>query len=222
VPERRGFRFAFIDRDQIAKSVKVSDAEIAAAFAKDPAKYGAAETRKLQQVVVADEAKAKAIAAAATTEGFARAAERLAGFGAADIALGELSESAFAKATSPAVAAAAFSAPVGGITVPIKTGYGWHVVRIDAAGSAGKTLAQARQAIAAELQARAVETALAELVAAIEDGVDAGKSFADLAKEHGLTIAAQTPVTVAGASPGAPPLTDSARLPSLSIGPAFR
>ena len=207
VPERRSFRYAVIDRAAVAATVKVSDAAIAAAFAKDPARYGGAATRRLQQVVVPDEAKARAIAAAAATEGFAKAAERLAGFGAADIALGTLSQSAFAKATSPAVAAAAFAAPVGGVTAPIRTGFGWHVIRVDASGAAGKTLAQARPAIAAELQARAVETAVADLVAAIEDGVDAGKSFADIAKEHGLTIAAQTPVTVVGASTGAPALT---------------
>jgi peptidyl-prolyl cis-trans isomerase D len=206
VPERRGFRFAFIDRDQIAKGVKVSDAEIAAAFAKDPAKYGGATTRILQQVVVPDETKAKAIAAAAATEGFAKAAERLAGFGAADIALGEQNQAGFGKATSAEVAAAAFAAPVGGVTAPIKTAFGWHVVRVEAKGTAGKTLEQARPAIFAELNDRAVEAALADVVARIEDGVEDGKSFADLAKELGLTIVNQTPVTVAGAAPGAAPL----------------
>lgn len=206
VPERRGFRFAFIDRDQIAKGVKVSDAEIAAAFAKDPAKYGGATTRILQQVVVPDEAKAKAIAAAAATEGFAKAAERLAGFGAADIALGEQNQAGFGKATSAEVAAAAFAAPIGSVTAPIKTAFGWHVVRIEAKGTAGKTLEQARPAIFAELNDRAVETAVADVVARIEDGVEDGKSFADLAKELGLTIVNQMPVTVAGAAPGAAPL----------------
>ena len=206
VPERRGFRFAFIDRDQIAKSVKVSDAEIAAAFAKDPAKYGGATTRILQQVVVPDEAKAKAIAAAAATEGFAKAAERLAGFGAADIALGDQNQAGFGKTTSAEVAAAAFAAPIGGVTAPIKTAFGWHVVRVEAKGSAGKTLEQARPAIFAVLNDRAVETAVADVVARIEDGVEDGKSFADLAKELGLTIVNQTPVTVAGAAPGAAPL----------------
>ena len=120
--------------------VKVSDAQIAAAFAKDAAKYGAAATRKLQQVVVADEAAAKAIVAAAASEGFAAAAQRLGGFGAADIALGDQTQADFAKATSPAVASAAFTAPVGGVTQPIKTDFGWHVVKVEATG-AGKTLA---------------------------------------------------------------------------------
>lgn len=207
VPERRGFRYAFIDRDKIAANVKVSEADIAAAYAKDPAKYGASATRRLQQVVVADETKAKAVAAAAASEGFAKAAERLAGFGAADITLGEQNQAAFGKATSPAVATAAFAVPIGGMTAPIKTAYGWHIVRAEANGSAGKTLAQASPAITADLKAVATDAAVADLVARIEDGVDAGKSFADLAKENGLAIATQAPVTVAGATPGASTLT---------------
>jgi peptidyl-prolyl cis-trans isomerase D len=206
VPERRAFRHAVIDRAAIAASVKVSDAEIAAAFTKDPAKYGAAATRKLQQVVVPDEAKARVIAAAAATEGFARAAERVAGFGATDIALGEQDQISFGKATSKAVADAAFALPVGGITAPIKTSFGWHVVRVDGIGANGKTLAQARAAIEDDLRAKATETALADLVARIEDGVEAGKSFADLARENGLTINTQSAVTVAGMAPGQPTL----------------
>ncbi len=203
VPERRAWRYAAIDRDRIAAGVAVSDAQVAAAFAKDPVKYGAAATRKLQQVVVPDEAKAKAIAAAAGTEGFAAAAQRLAGFGAADINLGDQNQADFGKATSPAVAAAAFALPVGGITAPIKTAFGWHVVRVEAMGAAGKTLAQAAPAIQADIKQRATDDAIADLVGKIEDGVDAGKSFADLAKENGLAIVYQAAVTKDGLLPGA-------------------
>ncbi len=206
VPERRAFRFAMIDRAAIAAGLKVSDAEIAKAFAADPAKYGAAPTRRLQQVVVGDETKAKAIAAAAATEGFGPAAQRLADFGAGDIAIGEQNQAEFGKATSPAVAAAAFAAPVGGITAPLKTAFGWHVVRVEALGKAGLTLDQARPAIAAALATRATEAAVADMVARIEDGVDSGKSFADLAKENSLAIIAQAAVTKEGGSAaGTPP-----------------
>ncbi|MEI6486347.1 MAG: SurA N-terminal domain-containing protein [Sphingomonadales bacterium] len=206
IPERRGFRYALIDRSAIAAKVTVSDKAIADAFAKDPAKYGAAATRVLEQVVVPDEAKAKAIVAAAATKGFAAAAQRIAGFGASDITLGALSEAGFAKATSADVAKAAFALPVGGVTAPIKSQLGWHVVRVAAMGSAGKTLAQARPAIMAELKARAIDDAVADVVASIEDGVEAGKSFADIAKDAGLTILSQTPVTRQGTAPNQPPL----------------
>ncbi len=210
VPERRAYRYATIDSAGIIASAAVSEAQIAAAFAKDPAKYGAAATRRLEQVVVPDEAKARVLVAAAATEGFGKAAQRIAGFGAADIDLGEQTREAFGKATSPAVADAAFAASVGSLTAPIKTAYGWHVVRVAALGAAGKSLAQARATVEADLKKTAGTAALGDLVAAIEDGVEAGKSFADIAKEQRLAILAQTPVTKEGSAPGAPPLSGDA------------
>ncbi len=210
VPERRAYRYATIDSAGIIASAAVSQAQIAAAFAKDPAKYGAAATRRLEQVVVPDEAKARVLVAAAATEGFGKAAQRIAGFGAADIDLGEQTREAFGKATSPAVADAAFAASVGSVTAPIKTAYGWHVVRVAALGAAGKSLAQARATVEADLKKTAGTAALGDLVAAIEDGVEAGKSFADIAKEQRLAILAQTPVTKEGSAPGAPPLSGDA------------
>ncbi|MFZ4110824.1 MAG: peptidylprolyl isomerase, partial [Polymorphobacter sp.] len=184
VPERRAYRYATIDSAGIIAGAAVTEAQIAAAFAKDPAKYGAAATRRLEQVVVPDEAKARALVAAAATEGFAKAAQRIAGFGAADIELGEQNREAFGKATSPAVAEAAFAAGVNSITAPIKTAYGWHIVRVAALGAAGKSLVQARAAVEADLKKTAGTAALGDLVAAIEDGVESGKSFADIAKEQ--------------------------------------
>lgn len=210
VPERRAYRYATIDSAGIIASAAVSEAQIAAAFAKDPAKYGAAATRRLEQVVVPDEAKARVLVTAAATEGFGKAAQRIAGFAAADIDLGEQTREAFGKATSPAVADAAFAASVGSVTAPIKTAYGWHVVRVAALGAAGKSLAQARATVEADLKKTAGTAALGDLVAAIEDGVEAGKSFADIAKEQRLAILAQTPVTKEGSAPGAPPLSGDA------------
>ncbi len=220
LPERRAFRYARVDRDTIAAGVTISDADIAAAFAKDPAKYGAAATRKLAQVVVPDEAKAKAIADAARSEGFAAAAKRLAGFADTDIALGDQSQAQFGAATNADVAKAAFALPVGGISAPIKSDFGWHVVKVEALGSAGKTLAQARPAIEAELKKQRTDQAVADIVARIEDGVDAGKGFADLAKATGLVLVSQPPVTIQGVvAPGASPA--SADLPAIAA-KAFR
>ena len=206
IPERRGFRYAFVDRAAITAAVMVSDKQITDAFARDPAKYGAAPTRVLEQVVVPDEAKAKALAAAAAKQGFAAAAQAIAGFGAADIAVGTQTEAAFAKATGADVAKAAFSLPAGGVSAPVKSALGWHVVRVASLGSAGKTLAQARAAVEADVKAQLGQDAVADVVNSIEDGVEAGKSFADIAKEQKLTIQTQTPVSDKGLGAGQPPL----------------
>jgi len=207
VPERRGFRWAEIDRAKIAANIKVSDADIAAAYAKDPARYGAAATRRLLQVVVPEEATAKAIADAAAAEGFAKAAERLAGFGAADIAIGEKAEADLARETSAAVARAAFALPApGAVSAPVKSDFGWHVLSLQAQGAPARTLEQARPAIVADLSERAAGDALSELVARIEDAAEDGKSFADIAAAEGLQINTQAPVTAAGALLDSDPL----------------
>jgi peptidyl-prolyl cis-trans isomerase D len=210
IPERRAYRYAVIDRAFVATGVRVTDKQVADAFAKDPAKYGASASRVLEQVVVPDEAKAKALAAAAATQGFAAAAKAIAGFEAADIALGSQTEAGFAKATSSAVAKAAFALPVGGISAPVRSPLGYHVVRVAALGAGAKTLAQVRPAIEAELKARATDDALSDMVAKIEDGVETGKSFADLAGELQLAIAVQTPVTNKGQAAGQPALAGDA------------
>jgi peptidyl-prolyl cis-trans isomerase D len=152
IPERRGFRWAEIDQKAIANSIKITDAQVAEAFAKDPARYGAAPTRRLLQVIVPEEAKAREIAAAAAAEGFAKAAERLAGFGAADIAIGDKTEADLARETSPAVARAAFAlAAPGAVSAPVKSDFGWHVLAYEATGNPAKTLAQARPIILTDL-----------------------------------------------------------------------
>lgn len=207
VPERRGFRYAVLQRANIAESVTVTDAQITQAFAKDPAKYGAAPTRRLLQVVVPAEATAKQIAAAAATEGFAKAAQRLAGFGAADIAIGEKSQAQLARETSPAVATAAFALAPGAVSAPIKSDFGWHVLALEALGNPAKTLAEATPAIRDDLTKRAVDDALSATVARIEDAAESGKSFADIAKAEQLSVFSQPPVTREGAAIDAPALT---------------
>jgi peptidyl-prolyl cis-trans isomerase D len=208
LPERRGFRWAEVDRDAIAARVTVTDAQVADAFRKDPARYGAVPTRRLLQVVVPDEAAARALATAAGKEGFASAAQRLAGFGAADIALGEKTQEQFARETSPAVARAAFAlAAPGAVSAPVKSDFGWHVLSLEALGAPAKTLEQARPAILADLKARATADALSDLVARIEDAAEDGRSFADIARAEGLTINSQAPVSEEGGRLDAPPVT---------------
>lgn len=207
VPELRGFRYALIDRETVAENAAITDAQVEAAFKADPAKYGAASTRRLLQVVVPDEAKAKEVAAAATSEGFAAAAQRLAGFGIADISLGEKSQSQFASETSPAVANAAFALAVGGISAPVKSDFGWHVVAFEAEGKPARSFAEVAPAIRQDLQTRAAADALSEVVARIEDAAESGKSFADIAEAESLSIFTQSPVTRQGAAIERAPLS---------------
>ena len=223
-PERRGFRYALIDRAQVAAAVTVSDAEVRADFDKNRETYGAVEQRRLSQLVLPDEAKAKAFAAAvAGGQSFAAAAAKATGASATDIALGLLTRDKFAAATNAALADQAFAAKSGATIGPVRTDFGWNVVRVDEiVAPQGKSFDTLKTIIAAKLRDAKAEAALADMVAKIEDGLGSGKSFADAAKEHGLT-----PVTVApvgkdggGAPPAALPVVAKAFDADPADGPA--
>lgn len=197
LPERRIIRYALIEPTTAAAP---SEAEIAAYYATNAAKYGAIEKRRLAQAVVPDEAVATRLAASAgNAAGFAASARRNGGLAAADIAIGERSESEFAAATNAAVARAAFAAPIGGVTRPIKSDFGWHVVAVEASvGGQATPLAAVRAEIAATLAADRRAAAAAELGDEVQGAMGKGASFADLVARFRLTAVTTPPLTKAG------------------------
>ena len=204
LPERRGFRYALIDREKLAAAA-VSDAEIRKYFDANAATYGGDETRKLLQVVVPDAAKAKAIAAAVLGGTQFAAAAAKAGFAAADIDIGEQTKAKFAAATSAAVAVAAFALPSGGTSAPVQSPFGWHVVSVAGVTPARpRSFDAARAEISAKLKLERTDAVLSDTVGKIEDALSSRSSLADVAKRFGLTVAAVPPVTRTGTSPADP------------------
>ncbi len=208
VPERRAFRYALLDRDRLAAGVTISDAEVKKYYDANADTYAGAETRKLLQVVVPDEAKAQAIAAAVKAGRSFAAAAAAAGFAPADIDIGEQSKAKLAAATSPAVADAAFALKPGGTTAPVQSPFGWHLVSVTAITPARpRSLAAAHDEIAAKLKAARTETLLGDTVGKIEDALSGRTSLADVAKRFALTVAAVPAVTRAGVAPADPGFT---------------
>ena len=199
LPERRAFRYALIDAEAIAAGVAITDADIQSYFDRNKAQFGGIETRTLAQVVVPDEAAAKALAAAVRGgKPFADAASA-AGFAPADTALGTLAEGKFAADTNAAVAAAAFALPRPGVTDPVKSAFGWHVVAVEKIQPAKvKQFADARGEIVAALRRSKADQAVADTVARIEDALSGGQSFADVARANKLAVVTVPPLTSDG------------------------
>ena len=199
VPERRVIRYAAFGPEQVAAAATPTDADIQAYYAANQASYGPKETRTLSQVVLPDQAAARAFAAklqAGTP--FAEAAQQ-AGFGASDIAVGQQSQQDFANLASAAVAEAAFAAAEGATTAPVQSDFGWHIVRVDDIQSTpARPLAEVRDEIARQLGAEKTENAIADMVVRIEDALAEGSSFEEVARANGLTIAETPPLTATG------------------------
>ncbi|PZU10161.1 peptidylprolyl isomerase [Sphingomonas sp.] len=201
LPERRVLRYAPLTLPPVTPT----DAEIAAQYKADAAKYAASEARSLSQVVLPTEAAAKALAAkVASGTPFAAAATQ-AGFAATDISLGEQQRDMFETITSKAIADAAFSAPAGAITAPMKSVLGWHVVHVDAINNkAARTLEQARPELIADIVKKKQAEGLSTLAGKIEDAIGDGATFDEVVKANKLNVVTTPAVTSTGASPADP------------------
>jgi peptidyl-prolyl cis-trans isomerase D len=197
IPEQRSLRIARFGPTQVA-AISPTDQEIATYYKAHQADYAANETRVISQAVAPDAATAAGIAARAKAGSFAAAAQP-AGFGAADISVGPQTRAQFTELAGEKVAAAVFDAAVkpGTIVGPIKSDLGYHVVRVESVtATAGKSLAAAHVDIAAKLAVDKRKTALGDLVNRIQDGIDGGQSFADVAARNQLVVT-ETPLVTA-------------------------
>ncbi|MEA3052800.1 MAG: peptidyl-prolyl cis-trans isomerase [Sphingomonadales bacterium] len=204
IPERRVIRYAAFDTASVAAQSQATDAEIEAAYRQNPA-YKARETRSLSQVVLPSEAAAKAFAQKiAGGKSFAAAATE-AGFSPSDTALGINSREAIASKSSPAVAAAAFGAAKGATVGPIRSPFGWHLIRVDdVIVSAAKPLAAVRGEVAAQIQQRKAAGAINDLATRIENAVSDGSTFDEVVAAQKLAVKETPPVTATGAAPETP------------------
>ncbi len=199
VPERRAWREAVIDRSAVAREAVPSAADVEAYWRANPAEFGGVERRQLRQVVLPSEAAAKALFdQIAGGMRFADAASA-AGFGPADTALGNLSETELATQLNAEVARAAFAVAEGAVSAPVRGPIGWHLVLTEKLTPAKvRPLEEVRDAIIARLGAERTERLLAERVAAIEDRLAAGEPIGEVARAFGLTLAEVEPVTADG------------------------
>lgn len=204
VPETRVIRYALFDRKRFEGKIAATDDEIAQAYKANAAQYAAKETRVFSQVVVPTQAAAAAIAAKARGGMPLAAAAKASGGEATTLAAQD--QSAYAGlAASPAIAKAAFAAPKGAILDPQKSALGWLVVRVDAVNRiGGKTLADVRATLAAQVVKQKVDVAIADYVTNLEDQVADGATFDDVVKKEGLAIVTTPALTAAGIAPDTP------------------
>jgi peptidyl-prolyl cis-trans isomerase D len=189
IPEQRVLRIARIGPEQVAGAT-ASDKEIADYYNQNKALYAPSGTRSLSQVVVQDQATANGIAQRAKSGQALAAAAAPAGSNAAVTSLKDQTQQAYAGVAGANAAAAVFAAPAGALVGPVKSDFGWVVVKVDSVKSAaGKTLDQAKAEIAAKLNADKRKGAIEDLVDKVQNALDQGSNFNE------AVAAAKLPVT---------------------------
>jgi peptidyl-prolyl cis-trans isomerase D len=200
VPERRALRIARIGPDQVA-NVTASDDEIAAYYKAHQADYAAKETRSVSQVLVQDQATANAIAERAKGGAALAAAAAPAGPSAAVSSLSDQTRDAYASVAGQSAAAAVFGASSGAIVGPLKTSFGWAVIKVDSVKTeSGKSLEQAKAEISAKITADKRKNAIEDIIDKLQDSIDGGSNFSEASQQAKLSVTTTPLITADGKS----------------------
>ncbi|WP_084602607.1 peptidylprolyl isomerase [Rubritepida flocculans] len=212
-PEYREVAVAVLNAERMIAAVEVSEREIEDAYAAHRSRYETPERRRVLQALLPDEARARALAgrwSADTPFAEIEAAAREAGGSASDLGL-----SSAADLPIPALAQAAFALAPETVSAPIRSPFGWHVLRVTEVEPGmrrelGEVREELRQEIAAE---RAADLAF-ERANRIEDALAARTPLEEIARRYDLGFATATldarGLTPEG-EPAALPVADAAR-----------
>ncbi|WP_439597678.1 SurA N-terminal domain-containing protein [Falsiroseomonas sp.] len=190
-PALREATLAVLTAETLADQIEVSDADLAAAYESRRSQFETPERRDLQQALLQTEDAARQIAAAwRANPDFAAIEQAAQAAGGAALALGNVPR---ADLPIEALAAAAFAAPAGGVTDPVRSPFGWHVMRV--AGitpGSTSTLAEVGDRLRQELALERAGDLAFERANRLEDALAGGASLEEAAREYGLTVARVT------------------------------
>lgn len=204
LPERRAVRYAIFTREQMTVP-NPTEEQVREYYEENSERYGGSETRTLRQIILPDEAAAQTFYRAVNggADFTAEAGER--GFSEPATRISGATQESFARQTSTEIAARAFRASEGTLLQPQRSGLGWHVISVaDVSNRSATPLASVRPEITAALREELADEALAEFYLAIENGIDDGASFEEVAEAQGLTIESTRPLAPNGLDPQRP------------------
>lgn len=190
-PEYRDAAVAVLTAEIMGREVEVSEADIAAAYEQRRAAYETPERRTVEQALFPDEATARRIFgewSADPETPFSVVAARAEAAGGQAIQLGALDRGGLPV---PELAEAAFSLAHGSVSAPVRSPFGWHVLRVTGVepGSSRPLEAVRGELRAALAQERAADLAF-ERANQVEDALAGGATLEEAAKRFGLGFTA--------------------------------
>ncbi|MBP0492347.1 peptidylprolyl isomerase [Roseomonas indoligenes] len=184
-PEYREAAVALLSAEILLPKVEVSEAEIDAGLEAQRERSGAPERRTVEQALVKTKEAADAIRTAWTGGANLEAitAQAVAAGGAA------LEMGAVTRAEMPVenIASAVFALPQGGVSEPIQSPFGWHVMKVTAIQAAAEIPMETLRAQTRETLAREKAADLSfEEANKLEDALSGGATVEEAAKRFDL------------------------------------
>ncbi len=184
-PEYREASVIALSVEELAATTEVDEQEVAELYADRLSAFQQPERREILQGIFLDrESAEKAAAMLAEGRPFAEAVEAIAGF--PPVPMGTLARG---EVSSPELAEAAFNAEVGAVAGPIESPLGWHLLTVvnilpEETQPLSEVADRLRQVIAIEQ----VRDEIFDVLNAVEDGIAAGSTLEEVARENGLNV----------------------------------
>lgn len=185
-PESRDVSFIEFSADELAREYQPSADEINAYYTENIDRFVTPETRNVLQMVFENETDAgKAKAALDKGADFYAVARDMAKQDNASTELGNVSKDMLIADMSEVV----FDLPQGGIAGPVKSDFGWHIMKVVSITPQKETSVNAakNKIIAAIRQEKTYDQA-EETMTAIEDELAAGATFEEIAQKYQAKI----------------------------------
>ena len=203
-PEQRAVSLVELRAADLAAETSVSEAQLRDEFEARFEDFVTPERRGIEQIVFETEAKARE--ARTRLDGgayFATVAEEMTG--EAPIDLGSLEEDAL-----PAeLAGPAFALPEGGVSEPVESPLGWHVLRVVKVEPRKEPVfTEIREELAKDVAMREAVDSMVSIANQLDDELAAGASLDEAARSLNLTVRRIEAVDRAGRSAEGEPVAD--------------
>lgn len=184
-PEYRDVTYAVAGPQDVMSKIKVTDQQLQQQYELKKDQYQVPEKRDVEQIVFPDQASAAAARAKIQSgTNFADVAAQR-GLKPSDVSLGSVQQADLGNDRGPS----AFALPVGGVTQPIKSSFGWvllHVTNITPGSN--KTFADVKDTLRKEVMNQLAQAKLTDVTNAFDDASAGGASLADSAKRAGMRV----------------------------------
>ena len=183
-PEYRKVTYVALTSKDLAKSIEVSEDELKEAFEERKARYSTPERRTLEQMVLKDEDTAKrAEKMLADGTDFAQVAKELANQDKDAIELGTVLPDQIPQDLRQA----AFGTAEGTVTQPVKTPFGWHIVKVlKVIAGTSKSFDDVKGELRDELAQEKARDEIDGLSNKLEDALAGGATIEEAAEKLGL------------------------------------
>jgi peptidyl-prolyl cis-trans isomerase D len=206
-PELRAVTYVRLMPDDLVDEMTVAEDVLRAEVAARRGEFDTPERRTLEQIVLADEAAARAVFEKLRAGGdFAAVAREETG--GDPVALGTLEQDDIIGPLAD-LAEAAFAPAAGEYTEPTPTSLGWHIVKVVAIEPGVEASeAEVREKIAFELKQQQAVDSMIAIANQFDDEIAGGASIEDTAAKLGLKVETIAAADAAGKTPDGADIPD--------------